>query len=124
MTEITRLPEAEYEIMQIVWSEETPISSKQVAVLACPVFNWKIQTVLTLLGRLTKRGFLESEKRGKELYHTPLISREEYLKMETGLFVQKFHKNSVTGLMSALFSDENPTEAELDELEKWLKERK
>lgn len=123
MSKFTRLPEAEFEIMQIIWSQPTPITSMQVAALAAPANNWKTQTVLTLLGRLTQRGFLSSEKHGKELFHTPLVSKDEYLKMETGLFMQKFHKNSIKGLMSALYSDENPTEDELSELEQWLKER-
>ena len=123
MSNPSLLPDAEYEIMLIVWSRPAPITSMQVAAIACPENNWKSQTVLTLLGRLAQRGFLQSEKRGNELFHTPLVSRDDYLKKETGLFMEKFHKNSITGLMSALYAESSPTESELSELEQWFKER-
>lgn len=123
MSEYIRLPDAEFEIMQIIWSQPAPISSVQVAALAAPQKNWKHQTVLTLLTRLTQREFLSSDKHGKERFYIPLITQEDYLSMETGLFMKKFHKNSITGLMSALYSGKEPNEEELSELEQWLKER-
>lgn len=124
MQEYTRLPDAEFDVMQIIWSQPSPISSKQVAELASAQKEWKPQTVLTLLTRLTHRKFLLSEKQGKERVYTPLVTREEYLNLETGFFMQKFHKNSLTGLMNALYSDKSPESDELKALELWLKERK
>ena len=114
------LPDAEYEIMLIIWEQTAPVTSMQVAALAMPLKNWKSQTVLTLLGRLAKRGFLASEKRGKELYHTPLISKEEYIEAETGSFMKRFHGNSLKGLVSALYSGESPDDKTISELEEWL----
>ncbi|MCL2461598.1 MAG: BlaI/MecI/CopY family transcriptional regulator [Defluviitaleaceae bacterium] len=118
------MPDAEFDVMQIVWSQPSPVSSMQVAALAAPEKQWKPQTVLTLLARLTKRGFLLSEKQGWERVYTPLVSKEAYLNQETGDFVRKFHKDSLTGLMNALYADKSPGEEELAGLEKWLKERK
>jgi predicted transcriptional regulator len=92
----------------------------QIFTLAAPDKKWKPQTVLTLLTRLVKRGFLASEKQGKERFYTPLIKREAYLNMETGVFVQRFHKNSLTGLMNALYSGKKPKAEELNEIERWL----
>jgi len=108
MEEILFLPDAEFDVMQIIWEEETPISSVQVFNLSVDKKKWKPQTVLTLLTRLEKRGFVASEKRGKERYYWPVVAREDYLKQETGQFVRRFHKNSVTGLMSALFGGKSP----------------
>ena len=117
------LPDAEYEIMLIIWDQPAPITSMQVAALAGPLKNWKAQTVLTLIGRLTKRGYLASEKRGKELYHTPLVSKDEYIRAETGSFMKKFHGNSLKGLVSALYSEDSPDEKTLSELDEWLKDK-
>jgi predicted transcriptional regulator len=78
--------------------------------------------VLTLLTRLAGRGFLASEKRGKERFYTPLVSRDEYLQRETGAFVKRFHKNSLTGLMSALFGGK-PRNEDLTEIEQWMREQ-
>jgi predicted transcriptional regulator len=120
----SRLPDAEFDIMQIIWSQPTPISSMQVATLSAPEKNWKPQTVLTLLTRLTNRGFLSSEKQGKERLYTPLISKEEYLNRETNMFMQRFHQNSLTGMMNALYAEKNLKEEDIEALETWLHERK
>jgi len=120
MDKHTALPDAEFDVMQIVWGQPTPISSVQIFNLAAPHKSWKPQTVLTLLTRLVSRGFLSSEKKGKERYYAPLITREEYLNQETGMFVQRFHKNSLTGLMSALFAGKKPRKEDISEIETWL----
>lgn len=121
MPEYTRIPDAEFEVMQLIWSQPPPISSIQVTGLQV---RWKHQTVLTLLTRLTKRGYLSSEKLGKDRFYTPTLSRDEYLSTETGYFMKKFHQNSLMGLMSALYADSNPSDEEISKLEQWLKEKK
>ena len=51
----------------------------------------------------------------------PLITREDYLRMETESFVSRYHNNSVASLIGALRRDEL-TEADLDELTRFVKE--
>ena len=120
MVEITLLPESEFDVMQIVWGAQHPISSVQVHSASAEQKKWKPQTVLTLLTRLEKKNFVRSEKRGKERYYWPMITREEYLQKETGQFVKRFHGNSVSGLFAALFGGRKPDVTELDEIEAWL----
>ena len=122
MSGYPHLPDSEFAIMQIIWAQSLPISKIQVAALAKPLKGWTPQTVYTLLNRLTEKGFLSSNKQGKERYYTTLVSREEYLNQETSRFMKTVHKNSLTGLMNALFADNKPNEDDLSELEKWLKE--
>lgn len=123
MKEYPHLPDSEFAIMQIIWPRPMPISKLQVAALAGPLKGWTPQTVYTLLNRLTEKGFLSSEKRGKERYYTIIVSRESYLSQETGRFMETVHKNSLTGLMNAIFANNKPTEADLSELEQWLREK-
>ena len=118
-----QLPEAEFTVMKTIWEQETPISSMRMAELVKPYRGWKKQTVFTLLNRLVEKGFLSSTKTGKERYYEPLVEREDYLRQETGRFVESFHKNSITGLMSALVSSTNIDEQELAELSAWLDKR-
>jgi len=120
MAKLDGLPDAEFDVMQIVWGQPSPISSVQIFSLATPEKQWKPQTVLTLLTRLVNRGFLSSEKKGKERFYTPLVTREEYLSMETGVFMQRFHKSSFTGLMNALFAGKKPRKEDISEIEEWL----
>ena len=123
MKEYPQLPDSEFAVMQIIWSETAPVSKTQIAEAIAPLRGWKPQTVYTLLTRLQDKGFLSSEKQGKERFYTPLVTRKDYLNQETGWFIRTFHENSLTGLMNAMFAG-SPDEDDLSELERWLNERK
>ena len=74
MTDMRRLPDAEFELMQIVWQNPTPISTNQI--ISHLQNSWKPQTVLTLLTRLIERGFLKSERMVNERIYTTLVTQE------------------------------------------------
>jgi predicted transcriptional regulator len=74
--------------------------------------------------RLVERGFLRSEKHGKERTYFSLVNKEDYLKFETGNFMKQFHNNSLFNLVSALYDDEAVTDADIDELLQWVKEKR
>lgn len=123
MNHIKKLPDAEFEIMKIVWANEPPMSTNDIIAGLDSDKNWKPQTVLTLLVRLIDRGFLRSEKNGKERIYFPIIFEEEYLQFETGNFIEKFHQNSFLSLVNTLYKGKKLDDSDLDELMKWLKEK-
>ena len=86
--------------------------------------KWKAQTVNSLLLRLVKRGFLRTEKKGKERMYFPTVSKEDYLKFETGNFLKQYHNNSFLNLVNTLYSDNSLTDEDIDELLQWVKERR
>lgn len=120
---IKRLPDAEFEIMRIVWQNTPPISTNQIIASLDVDNTWKHQTVLTLLVRLIEKGFLESEKVGKERIYSPLISREDYLSAETGDFFDRLHGNSIRSLVNTLYDGKKLSDAEIADLRSWLTER-
>lgn len=124
MTSIKKLPDAEFEIMKVVWANEPPITTSIIMDHLGNEKEWKAQTVLTLMARLVERGFLRTEKNGKERTYFPLISKEEYLKFETGNFMERFHGNSFASLITTLYEGKKIKDSDLDELSKWLKERR
>ncbi|MDR2569432.1 MAG: BlaI/MecI/CopY family transcriptional regulator, partial [Oscillospiraceae bacterium] len=62
-----QLPDAEFEIMQIIWNHPVPISTTKVDKLIRGTKTWHISTIKTLMRRLVTRGMLSTEKHGKEL---------------------------------------------------------
>ncbi len=115
-----RLPDTEFEIMDYLWELTPPVTTSMVMEKLGRERGWKIQTVVTLFARLTERGFLRVERgSGRERAFYPLISREEYLRMETESFVERYHKNSFTSLLAALHR-EQLSDTDLDELSQWL----
>lgn len=121
---VKRLPDAEFEIMKVVWANQPPITTGMVMEQLGKEKEWKAQTILTLMLRLVERGFLRTEKNGKERTYFPLISKGEYLKFETGDFMERFHGNSFTSLVTALYDGKKLKDSDLDQLEEWLKEKR
>lgn len=124
MNKIKKLPDAEFEIMKVVWANDPPMTTTIIMEQLGKEKEWKIQTVVSLMLRLVERGFLCSEKHGKERTYFPLVNREDYLKFETGNFMKQFHDNSFLNLVNTLYDDKALTDKDIDELVQWVKERR
>lgn len=124
MEKIKKLPDAEFEIMKVVWANEPPMTTTIIMEKLGREREWKIQTVVSLMLRLVERGFLRSEKHGKERTYFALVNREDYLKFETGNFMKQFHNNSFLNLANTLYADKALTDKDMDELLEWVKERR
>ncbi|MGO0884460.1 BlaI/MecI/CopY family transcriptional regulator [Clostridioides difficile] len=117
-----KLPDAEFKIMKYMWnSGYKTVISKDVADWMEQEYGWKQTTTLTLLSRLTKRGFLASQKIGKHTHYTILIKEKEYLKSETKKLFGGLHNNPLSDLISKLHSREEISNDKLDALEEWVK---
>jgi len=124
MDMMRKLPDAEFDIMQLVWANEPPITTSDIMKLLGAEREWKIQTVVSLMLRLSEKGFLRSEKHGKERTYFPTISKEDYLKFETGSFLGRFHNNSFLNLVATVYGDESLSDDDIDGLLKWTNELK
>ncbi len=120
--EIKKLPEAEFSLMQIIWQNPTPISTNQIIQHMQTQDRRKPQTILTLLSRLIERGFLKSERAGKDRLYTPLVTQEAYLAYESGRFMQRFHANSFVSLMNTLYEGQKLTTDDIQQIRAWLSE--
>lgn len=121
-----RLPDAELEIMKVIWHNPYPISTSEVKKLIDSETEnmWTQQTLQSLLNRLIAKGFLEKDKRGKEYIYTPLVEESDYVEFESEQFLKKMHSGSVVGLMRALFDSKKISNSDIEELEKLFKENK
>lgn len=119
-----RLPDAEFEVMKAIWQLPAPVTATQVFSALEQGKEWKIQTVITLLSRLVERGFLSTEKHGRDRSYIPLIGKEAYLQFETSNFIRQYHGNSFTSFISMLHGGKGITDAEAETIARWLQERK
>jgi predicted transcriptional regulator len=85
--------------------------------------GWKVQTAISLMLRLVERGFLRTEKIGKERTYFPLVRYEDYLTFETSSFLKQFHNNSFFNLIAAMVDNETLTAEEISRLRKLLDEQ-
>lgn len=116
-----KLPETEFEVMSAIWKSRPPVTTTQLMKQLGHKKGWKLQTLVTLLNRLIERGFLRSEKSGKERTYYPCIRHEDYIQYETSLFVERYHNNSLLQLVNAFSGNNKLSKEELEELNSWLK---
>ena len=124
MNTMKKLPDTEFEIMKVVWANEPPITTNMVMEQLGNERKWKAPTVISLMLRMVKKGFLRTEKTGKERTYFPQVAKEDYLEFETGNFMQMYHENSFLSLVNTLYDGKKLSEGDIEELLKWAKERK
>ena len=124
MKNLKKLSEAGLELMLAIWDINGPASVSQIDAALANEKKWALQTIHTMLIRLESKGFLASEKKGRERIFTPVVAREEYLMFESKNFLETVHKNSLLGMMDALYDGKNLSDKEIGDLYKWLEERK
>lgn len=108
-----RLPDAEFEIMKAVWNITPPFNVNMVLEQLNGEKDWKVQTAISLMFRLVKRGFLQTEKNGNERIYYSLISKEEYLKSETNAFIKQYHDDSIYSIFNTLYDSNKISENDI-----------
>lgn len=115
---IQKISDAELEIMKIIWGnrEETTLFAYLMEELAAKGKPWQKNTLITLLGRLTAKGFLAAKKHGRKNEYTPLISEEQYQEAQTQNFLAKIYEGNAKGLVATLIQKEMISAADYEEL--------
>ena len=86
---IRRLPDAEQEVMQAIWACTAPVARADIEEILFKTHPMAMTTLLTLLTRLSEKGFITIEKNGRRSYYTPCISQEDYLASQSKNFFEK-----------------------------------
>lgn len=118
-----KLPDAELELMMIIWNIGESVTRIQIEERLNPERNIVPSTILTLLSRLTERRFLEINKKGKVNYYTPLVSKEDYQRNTGKTFLQKVFDNSIASFTAAMYDGGEIGEEELKELKRYIEKK-
>ena len=120
---VKRLPDAELEVMQVLWSLEAPVPRAAVEAEIQQRRPMAQTTLLTLLTRLSEKGFVRIEKQGRSSVYTPLVTQEDYQARQSKRFFDQLFGGSVSAFASALTSSGISRE-DLEELRRLLEEGK
>ena len=118
---IRRLPDAEQEVMQAIWACKPPVARTDIEKILFSSHPMALTTLLTLLTRLSDKGFLSIEKVGRRSLYTPLVSQEVYLAAQGRTFFEKLCGRNLSTFAAAL-CDSGLTKEEIAEL-RFLLER-
>ena len=116
---IRRLPDAELEVMQALWSCTPPADRAAIEKNLHRARPMAATTLLTLLVRLGEKGFVNIEKSGRKSIYTPCVSRQEYLAAQGRNFWEKLCGGSVSTFAAAL-CDSGLSREELAQLRELL----
>lgn len=100
--QIRRLPDAELEVMQAIWTCEPPVTRAEINEILKDTHPMAVTTLLTLLTRLSEKGFVKIEKVSRSASYYPLITRQEYLAEQSRRFLDKLCGGSLSTFATAL----------------------
>ena len=118
---LKKIPETELEIMQVIWSNPTPITTTDIKRELEKTRPWSQGALQSLLSRLAERGFLKTGVLGKSKTFEPLVTEDDYLKVESASFFKRFgEKGTITGLVTALYDSKTISEKDIEELDAFI----
>ena len=117
-----RLPDSELDIMIVLWNGHDRMSRMEIEAVVNEKKDLAPTTILSLLARLEKKGFVKIEKQGKSNLYSPVIRQEEYLQNESKTVLEKLYGNSIKKFVASLYQGNQIAEEDLDELNDFIKE--
>ncbi len=119
----SRLPDAELEVMQVLWRCSSPVTGATVEAEMGKLRPLAKTTVLTLLTRLVSKGFVAVEKQGRLGLYTPLVTEADYQARQSKRFLDQLFGGSIPAFASALTASGISRE-DLEELKQLLEDGK
>jgi BlaI family penicillinase repressor len=115
--------ESEWAILQVVWDRE-PCSAPEVQERLASRKKWAYTTVKTMMDRMVKKGLLNVEKiRNLNLYRSD-VTQKQARKSEITRTIKRAFEGAISPMMQFLVENEDIPDADIDKLEKLIKEKK
>ena len=114
------LTPTEWHLMECLWAA-APRSGREAVDYMEKSVGWSRSTTLTMLRRMTEKGYIRcTEEEGMKAYY-PLLDRDKAARSETEGFLARVYKGSVSSMLSALTDRQALTKSEIEELYAILK---
>ena len=123
MKKIPRISDAEWLVMQVLWSLPGLTADEVIDALKGKV-TWNACTIRTLINRLLQKKVLKYKKEGRKYRYWPAISRERYVRQERRSFVERVYGGTVTPLLAAFIEETPLSPEEIKELKRMLDENR
>lgn len=110
-----QLSDAEWKIMNRLW--ELPYRTiRQLTADLDEETGWDKHTIITLLGRIEKKGGISYRQNGRAKEFYPLISRKDACFTETRNFLEKVYQGSLSMMVHSMVEDNSLSEKEIEKL--------
>ena len=120
MRKIT-LSDAEWKLMDKLW-EESYLTITEMTERMKEETAWDKHTIITMLGRMEKKGAVSYRQKGRAKEFYPLISREKASTEETKKFLERVYHGRLSLMLCQIMKKQTLTEEEKEMLKKMLEE--
>jgi BlaI family transcriptional regulator, penicillinase repressor len=117
-----RLTEAEWYVMEALWSAGQPLAAIEIADRVPSDRGWSLVTVKSLLSRLLAKRAVEPKRDGRHFLYSPAIEREPYVAAESLRFVKRLFDGKLSALFARLAEVEALDADDVIQIEAMLKE--
>lgn len=114
------LSDGEWKIMRILW-KHSPCTITQLVTLLYQDTGWSKHTVITMLGRMVKKGAVRYEEGIKAKQFYPVLNQSEITVEETTGFLKKVYDGSVSMMVNAMLGSKSISRKEIEDLYDLLK---
>ncbi len=113
-----KISDSEWLILQVIWSK-SPITMGDI-VKALDYTPWARTTIQTMVARLVSKKILSTNAAGYAFLYSPLISKEDAVKMYTKSFIYQVYSGDASALVAAIASGNYLTPQEKKVVKKLL----
>ncbi|CAM1668258.1 CopY/TcrY family copper transport repressor [Streptococcus mitis] len=118
-----QISDAEWQVMKIIWMQGEQTSTDLIRVLA-ERFDWSKSTIQTLLARLVEKECLTRKKEGKSFVYSALLTLDQSRDLLVQDIKDKVCSRRIKNLLADLITECDFTQADLEDLEAVISEKK
>ena len=117
------LTKSEWAILEAVWELE-PCTAPTIQEHLQASRGWAYTTVKTMMDRMVKKNILKSEKIRTLYFYRSAVTRTQASKREIFRTLDRLFDGTLTPMMQFLITNEEISDAELDEIERMIRRHK
>ena len=115
----------EWIVMEALWAKSPATPGETIDRIGSRA-SWNYKTYQSYMNVLEKKGYISSEKRGRDKFYSPAISREECITRESRAVLSKMQSDSVGLMITSMVREGDLSRSDrlelMNMLEKMLKE--
>lgn len=115
----------EWIVMEALWAKSPATLGETIDRIGSRA-SWNYKTYQSYMNVLEKKGYISSEKRGRDKFYSPAISREECIARENRAVLSKMQSDSVGLMITSMVREGDLSRSDrlelMNMLEKMLKE--
>jgi BlaI family penicillinase repressor len=122
MKNMPKISEAEWVVMQVLWSRGALTANDIVQELKGRV-SWNPRTIRTLINRLLKKGAIRFEREGREYRYSTAVSEEQCTRHERLSFLGRVYRGATKPMLAAFLEEAKLSKKDIAELKAILEEK-